>query len=282
MKPSVRILLLASFFSLSGLRPVAADPGPGDLLVAPTRVVFEGRDRNAEITLVNTGPTPATYRITFVELRMDEHGGTREIAAAEAEPNELTASGLIRYFPRQVVLEPLVAQTVRLQLRKPEGLAEGEYRSHLLLRAVPEGDPAEGDPAGPGAAAGIAIDLKAIFGISVPVIVRHGETAAEARLADLRLLPGKEGALAALSFRLERSGNRSLYGNLKATLTPRGGKPLVVAAANGVALYTPNLARRSALELSLPAAPGELKGELRLAYATPAGEILAETLLVLP
>jgi P pilus assembly chaperone PapD len=277
MRSSVRRCLLAALASLSALPPLAADPGPGDLLVAPTRVVFEGRDRNSEITLVNTGTSPATYRITFVELRMDELGGTREIAAAEATPDELAASGLIRYFPRQVLLEPGVAQTVRLQLRKPEGLAEGEYRSHLLFRAVPAGEPEPGEAA----AAGIAIDLKAIFGVSVPVIVRHGDSAAAARLADLRLETAQGGAPPKLAFRLERSGSSSLYGNLTATLTPRGGKPLVLAAANGVALYTPNLARRSSLELRLPPA-ANLAGELRLAYASPAGEILAESRLVLP
>lgn len=277
MRSTVRRLLLASLVMVPAFAPLGADPGPGDLLVAPTRVVFEGRDRNAELTLVNTGPVPATYRISFVERRMDELGGIREISPAEAAPDEPPSSGMIRYFPRQVLLEPQVAQTVRLQLRKPEGLAEGEYRSHLLFRAVPDAEP-ENDGR---AAAGIAIELKAIFGVSVPVIVRHGECAAEARLSGLELAPRQEGSLPALGFRLERSGNASLFGNLTATLKPRGGKAVVVGAANGVALYTPNLARRGALSLRLPPAV-PLAGELRLTYTSPSGEILAESLLVLP
>src|ERR1700737_1174027 len=45
--------------------PDAGGPGIGDLLVAPTRLIFEGRTRAAELTLINIGRQTATYRISF-------------------------------------------------------------------------------------------------------------------------------------------------------------------------------------------------------------------------
>lgn len=261
---------LALFMAAPSL---AAPRGAGDLLVAPTRVVFEGRQRTAEITLVNRGYTPATYRISFVELRMDELGRTTELDPAAAEPGEQFSSSMIRYAPRQVSLAPGVAQTVRLQLRKSEGLTAGEYRSHLLFRAVPEGQlPA----IGASTAAALEIKLQAIYGVSIPVIVRQAETEAKAGLDGLAFLPATEGRAAAIRFRILREGNRSLYGNLIATLRDQQGKSKVVGVANGVAVYSPNTSRTSQLELQLPV-NGHASGTLRLVYETPEHEILAES-----
>lgn len=251
-------------FAALGATAAQARRGPADLLVAPTRVVFEGRVRTAEITLVNIGSSTATYRISFVHLRMGEEGGTKEIEAADAEPGERFADELIRYSPRQVTLEPNVAQTIRMQLRKPADLDPGEYRSHLLFRAVPAAGPDLGVTEDPTA---FSVKLTAIYGVSIPIIVRHGDTSAKATLSDLELVPpsGAEAA-PALRFRIGRTGNQSIYGNLTVTFVAAGGKASVIGLANGVAVYTPNLLRRAAIPLHVP--PGVVleHGRLHLAY----------------
>jgi len=272
------LLLVGSFPFLVAASALALPQGPGDLLVAPTRIVFEGRQRTAEITLVNLGETPATYRISFVELRMDEFGGTAELDPSSAEPGEQFASKLIRYSPRQVSLEPRVAQTIRLQLRKGEALADGEYRSHLLFRAVPEGIlPPEGKEEAPA----LVIDLKAIYGVSIPVIVRQGETHAEASLEELEWLPSAGNEPPSLRFHIRRSGDRSLYGNLVATFVDHQGKSWTVGVANGVAVYSPNAERTVGLTLQIPPSLGKMRGTLRLVYEAPGHEILAESHLSL-
>jgi P pilus assembly chaperone PapD len=271
------------FGALAAMAAVAqAQGGPGDLLVAPTRIVFAGHLRTAEITLVNIGSSTATYRITFVDLRMDEEGGTREIETSGAAPDERFAAALIRYSPRQVTLEPKVAQTVRLQLRLPADLAPGEYRSHLLFRALPSAAAAAQatEPA-----TSFSVQLTAIYGISIPVIVRHGETAGTATLSELALVtPAGAATAPILRFRILRSGNRSIYGNLTATFVPAGGKPSIVGGANGIAVYTPNPARSAGITLRVP--PGVLlrNGRLHLAYtqAEKGNETIAEADLLVP
>jgi hypothetical protein len=242
-----------------------AQRGPGDLLVAPTRLVFEGRQRTAEITLVNTAATAATYRITLVHLRMDETGGTREIEAGDAEPGELFADDLIRYSPRQVTLDPKVAQTVRLQLRLPADLAAGEYRSHLLFRAVPAVEPAATAPREP--ATGLSIQLTPVYGVAIPLIVRHGETSAQAALSGLELVSlAGDGAPPALRCRISRTGTQSLFGNLAVTFVPDRGKPSLLASLNGVAVYMPNLRRAATIPLRLPPGVVLRQGTLHLTY----------------
>ena len=60
-------------------------PAVGDLLVAPTRVVFEGRLRSAHLTLINTGAERTTYRIFFTKMRMTQTGELEEIEIPDAE-----------------------------------------------------------------------------------------------------------------------------------------------------------------------------------------------------
>jgi hypothetical protein len=259
------LVLLLGLLGTLGATAAHARRGPSDLLIAPTRIVFEGRLRTAEITLVNIGSATATYRITFVHLRMNEEGGTKEIETAAAEPGERFADELIRYSPRQVTLEPNVAQTVRMQVRKPADLEPGEYRSHLLFRAVPSAGPDLKTTQDPTA---FSVQLTAIYGVSIPIIVRHGDTAAKATLSELEIAPPSGAdATPALRFRISRTGNQSIYGNLTVTFVPARGKPSVVGLANGVAVYTPNPLRRAAIPLRAPPGVVLKSGSLHLAYS---------------
>jgi P pilus assembly chaperone PapD len=232
------------------LPTIVCAQGPGDLLIAPTRVVLDGRVRTAEIVLVNIGAATATYRISLVRQRMTEDGRFEEVG--EPLEGEQFADDLVRFTPRQAVLEPRVAQTVRLQLRKPADLAAGEYRSHLLFRAIPpvaeataEEAPTEGT---------LGIKLIPVYGISIPVIVRNGETWAKVTISDLELKPGTEDAPnPTLSLVLNRTGNRSTYGDITVTTRFAGqSKDTVLARVAGLAVYAPNPLRRLALALQVP------------------------------
>ena len=249
--------------------------GPGDLTVVPTRVVLEGRDRSAQLSLINRAARAATYRISFTRMRMTEDGRFEEID--EPAPGEQFADPLIRYSPRQVTLEPGVAQTIRFMLRKPADLAAGEYRSHLVLRAVPDdiSNSVEAEAVGD---RNLTVRLTPVYRIAVPVIVRHGELRASAELSQLRFEPGGEGAGPAVSFRLDRWGNRSLYGDVAVTFIPdHGGAETVVGRIVGLAVYTPNPARSLTLPLSPP--PGiELRaGRLKVGFSEEPGLGGAET-----
>lgn len=243
--------------------PCAAQ-GPGDLGVTPTRLVFAGRDRTAQVTLINRAATEATYRIGFLHLRMDGNGQLAEIT--EPGPEERFAGDLLRFSPRQVTLAPGATQTVRLLLRKPDGLPAGEYRSHLVFQSVP----AEGGTdveALDAPAQGIEVRLIPIFRIAIPVLVRHGELAAEARLDGLAVSsPATAEAPPRISFLLHRTGDRSLHGDLTATFVPDAGQEIEAARVKGLALYAPSVARRVDLALALPPGVDLRAGRLRVRF----------------
>lgn len=254
-----------------------------DLMIFPTRLVFENNQRAAQIELVNNGSETATYRISIVNRRMSEFG---QFSAAETPaPGELFADHLLRYSPRQVVLAPGVGQTVRIALRKPADLPTGEYRSHLQFDRLPPPGGFSSIDAIPAQSDGLSVQLRTLVGVSIPLIVRHGETASQVSVSGLELLPGPSGEAPSLAAVLQRTGNRSVYGDLGATFTPQGGVPQEVGKAGGVAVYSPNALRRVVLVLQAPASMPLARGTLRLSFRErpeAGGKLLAEAAVELP
>jgi hypothetical protein len=180
-----------------------------------------------------------------------------------------------------------VAQLVRMQLRLPASLPDGEYRSHLLFRAVPPENVAPErsiEKAAGETATGFSVRLTPIYGVSIPVIVRHGAASATASLADAAYRPGQGAEPATLQCKLGRSGNLSIYGNLTVKFVPASGPSRVVGVMNGVAVYTPNPFR--IVRVPLQPAPGVVfaHGRLQVEFsrAEANGERLAEAVVSLP
>lgn len=268
-------------FGLAWLLVPAGAEAAGQLMVHPTRIIFEGRERTAQIDVINNGTEEGTYRISLVRRRMTETG---EFVSVETpQPGEQFSDEMIRFSPRQVTLPPGGGQIVRLQLRKPSDLEPGEYRSHLYFQALPPTGPSRAHSG----AQDVEIELTAIVSLSIPVIVRHGETSATVRFAHTRI--GTEQAdnedLPAVEFELQREGNRSVYGDLIVSFTPRGGRETVVGRANGVAVYVPNPVRRGRIPLRMPAGHSLANGRVEVTFVErpeSGGRVLADARLDLP
>ncbi|MDO8301291.1 molecular chaperone [Lacisediminimonas sp.] len=254
-----------------------------DLMLHPTRIVIEKNQRAAQLELINNGLEAATYRISLVNRRMSETGEFTAIDSAA--PGEHFADALLRYSPRQITLEPGVGQVVRIMLRKPADLAAGEYRSHLQFDKQPEPKGATSiETQGP-VDKEVGVVLTALVGASIPVIVRHGETAATVSLSHLEMQISPANQKPLLSLRMNRSGNRSVYGDLSVTFTPQGGSEQLIGRAGGLAVYSPNPLRRAKLALQPPAGMAMARGTLRATYRErpeAGGKVLAESEIVLP
>lgn len=235
----------------------ACAQGAGDLLVAPTRVVLDGA-RGTEVILNNIGSAPATYRISLELRRMRSDGSLEDIGLTQANAVEATTLGMISYAPRRVTLPPNQPQSIRIGIRPPAGLADGEYRAHMLFRAIPESKPpvaANGAPK-----EGVSIALTPIYGITIPIIVRLGNLSAKAAISDARIDKGQDHDL--FSFALARSGTRSTYGRIRVT-KPGVEKPLI--DARGIAVYAEVSGRRVVFPVDAALA-AQLKGPAKIEY----------------
>lgn len=259
-------------------------PALAELMLNPTRVILAKNQRAAQVELINNSSGPASYRITLVNRRMSETG--EFITIDKPGPGEQFADAMLRYSPRQVTLQPGTAQVVRLMVRKPDGLPEGEYRSHLHFEKLPDALEMPGSVEGADKNDGrIGVVLKTLIGASIPVIVRHGASDGAVALGQLEVLAPEPGKAPVLAFQIKRSGNSSVYGDLSATYIPDKGPAQVLARAGGVAVYTPNTIRRASLSLPLTPGMALVNGQLRLAFherPDAGGKLLAEATLALP
>ena len=225
-----RLLAAAAVASAAAASPVVTAPAAAnpDLLVAPTRVVLENQ-RGGEVILNNIGAEPATYRISLELKRMTPDGQLEEVDPASADPREQAALSMISYAPRRVTLAPDQPQAIRIGIRPPADLPDGEYRAHMLFQGVPDVAPVTEAPT-PGE--GFSIALTPIYGVSIPIIVRKGQLKAAATIGTVRVVDSD--GRKALAVDLARSGDRSIYGRLQVRVAGRG-EP--VFTANGVAIY---------------------------------------------
>ena len=255
----------------------------GELMVTPTRVVFEPRTRTAQVTLVNQGSETGNFRISFIRQNMTENGDFVSVAESEAG---LYSDPMIRYSPRQVSLPPGQSQVIRLLLRKPGNLADGEYRSHLLFQALPPPASTSVDNVASKNVDGISIELIPIVGVSIPVIVRHGELSSTVSLTNPEIiLPEDSSGSPVLSIDINRRGNSSSYGDFRVTFTPNGEQPLVIAQANSVAIYASMEKRVFKLSLNIPPDVQLSDGVLDIVYmksgSSAEPDNIAETSLII-
>lgn len=268
------ILILSGVLLITSLKSTAQ----GDLLVFPKRLIFDETKKSQSINLSNTGKDTARYTISFVQIRMKEDGNFENIT--QPDPGQYFADPYLRVFPRKVILGPNESQVVKIQLQKVDKMVPGEYRSHIYFRAMPDIKPL-GEKETQVEPSEISVKLTPVFGITFPIIIRKGETTASVNLSNVSFQKEYD-TIPVLKLDFNRSGNISVYGNIRVHLLMPNGKTIKVGEVDGFAVYTPGEIRKCKIELKKNI--DYSKGKLVITYLTSPedqGIKLAETELVL-
>jgi P pilus assembly chaperone PapD len=261
-------LLIAAVTAL----PTAAGAGVGDLLVAPTRIVLDGR-RGTEVILNNIGDEPATYRVSVEFRRMTADGRLEDVAEPSAA--EKLAEEMIVYAPRRVTLAPRQPQSIRISARPPQGIPDGEYRVHLLFRAIPPARPVATPAEAP---KGVSFALIPVYGVTIPVIVRLGQLQATAGIANVHL--DTQDGKPVVALELSRKGARSTFGEVRVL---KAGVKDPIAQARSVAVYTEVGSRAVSVPIS-DTFKGDYRGPVTVQYVETyddGAKTIAETQAVL-
>jgi hypothetical protein len=251
-------LILAAFGT--GLTLPASLAAQGDLLIAPTRLVLDGR-RGGEVILSNIGSEEATYRVTLELRRMTPEGDLEPVEEAGANVSEKAALEMIRYAPRRVVLPPGEPQAIRISARPGTELPDGEYRVHMSFAALPKVRPVT--PAAETGTQGFSINIVPVYGITMPIIVRKGELQVTGALANPRLEEGTAGTVFAVD--IARTGQASLYGDL---LVYARGSNDPVFMVRGLGVY-PEIDSRHTVFAVSPEQAAAMRGPVRVEMREP-------------
>ena len=261
MRKSRTTLIL--FLSLYTLMSIAQ----GNLLITPTRVVFEENKNREDLNITNIGNDSAVYMVSLVHYKMLENGGFQQID--DQSLSTPWADDFLRIFPRRVKLGPKESQTIRMQFRKLADMKDGEYRSHLYFRAEKEVSPLGMEDAEQDTTQ-MAVKITPIFGISIPVIIRTGQLDCTNTLSDVSFSAIND-STAQVTVAIGRNGLASCYGDLKVDYTPEDGATTTVGLAKGIAVYTDLDKRYFKLAIRLTDGKTFTKGKLDISFSNSTG-----------
>ncbi len=187
--------------------------------IIPRKIIMDTRDRSAELTVLNLFDTEGTFRVDVLSYRQNEDGTYKTLDVPldiNFDPNKV-----VRFSPRQFTLPSMGRQKIRVSLRKPSDLAEGEYRFHIkVLRFADLDAPSSSDEDN-----GMSISMKMNVGVAIPILVRHGGLSSTAQLKNVNLISDTSKTNTGkpeLRMTIERNGNQSTIGFLEAIWKPDG------------------------------------------------------------
>ncbi|MCF2916640.1 fimbria/pilus periplasmic chaperone [Pseudoalteromonas sp. Cn5-37] len=194
-----------------------------NLLISPTRVSFDERQRSAKVTVINSSEEYRTYRVVWSEKLALPGGGYQTLS----EPVTTSLSPMARLSPKQIRLAPGERQTIKIAIRKPKDLAKGEYRSHLLFQALPNEDKA--------AKAGLKVNM--ILSFSIPVVYREQGELPKVAFQTAEIVEDSLNKKPKIAVKLTEQQGFSSYGRLSAYITNSAGKQEKIAEIGNLSLY---------------------------------------------
>tara|TARA_R110002126_G_scaffold291807_1_gene459650 strand:- start:90250 stop:91095 length:846 start_codon:yes stop_codon:yes gene_type:complete len=188
--------------------------------VIPPRVVMKSGENLAYVYVQNSGDRPETYEFDWLQIAMTKNGDVVSVTDENRAslPDYRPADPYIRYSPRRTTIRPGETQRVTLFARRPPNMAEGEYRSHFLIRLLP--DPISKAPV-QGDADGARVASQVLVSRSFPVYMHHGSVQAKLNVTGVRFVTGERGKMSKtappyfVEVDIAKTGNRSVIGNIK-------------------------------------------------------------------
>jgi len=237
----------------------------------PRIVVIDSRERAGELTILNLFNESSTFRMGLINYRQDEQGVYTKLETPlnpAFDPDQI-----VRFSPRQFELNKGGRQKVRMSIRKPANLPEGEYRFHikaLRLANISE-DTRANEP---------VVQMHANVGVVIPVIVRHGNVQGRAKLVNPQIIEHTrtKNGRPALKVSIERSGNASTIGALEVTWEQSGERPIRLGEIANMNVFTEINRRSVEVPLSnLPYGQGNIR--VRYVKGSDKGDVYDEILL---
>lgn len=188
------------------------------LFVSPSRVQISSGENVASINVANQSNEERRYDLTVVDQVMNADGLT-----SREETFEYSAKRMLRFVPKRFTLKPGERQIVRVMARRPDSLTDGDYHSHLLFREVPLGKQSKDDVEAERSQQKVQFEIRALYGIAVPIIVQKGAISSDLDLGNAYYVPASDGAPAHLAVELNRTGNAEAAGRLYVEWMPTGG-----------------------------------------------------------
>ncbi|MGH1398033.1 MAG: hypothetical protein ACRBCT_02355 [Alphaproteobacteria bacterium] len=180
--------------------------------ILPRKVIIEPRERSGEVTILNVFDKPGLYRLKAIHYRQDEEGKYQKLE--EPLSPDFDPAKHIRISPRQFEIKPKGRQKIRISARRPKDLPDGEYRFHLAAMRYDTASQEDDEEL----SGNVAVQISMNLGISIPVIIRHGDVHVSAKIENASYIPPEQATASKtygeVNVNLTRKGNKSATGRL--------------------------------------------------------------------
>lgn len=230
------------------------------LLVTPTRVAFDVRDRTAEVVLLNTSNTQRSYRLEWENQAQGQGGGYVKLSEEDLI-NFPRADKFIRFAPRSVTLQPGESQTVRLMVRRTADMNLAEYRSHLKFTALP--NQAESSVENTEQTTGVNIKLNVLMSYSIPIVLRTQAPNKSVNITEMDIVSREQDGKKVVNFTLAKNSQNSIFGDFTLFHEVEG-DTYELGYLNGVNMFAETNVMKSNIVLLRDIEP--LTGNLKLVF----------------
>lgn len=188
---------------MGGLSPLFAS-----ISVAPAQLFIDSKKKIGEVFLTNTSPNMVDVAIDFKFgfPESDDFGNITIPLHERTYEHPNTIAPFLYVYPRRLTLYPGQTRTVRIVVRAPEGLADGEYWARAVFSSEVRNDgrTENGDPG----KASSYVTFK--YAIIVPVYYRTGKVSADLAMPKLETSIARDSLF--LTSYLQRTGNGAYLG----------------------------------------------------------------------
>ncbi|MDO6609922.1 hypothetical protein Q4601_01700 [Shewanella sp. 1_MG-2023] len=218
-----------------------------NLLVTPTRVELDNkRDKSAVFSLVNKSNQTSRYEIYLEDKQLLPSG---EFEIIDSETSTTSLASFTRYSPRRVSLTPEQGTRVRLAVRPPKDIKQGEYRSYIVFHQIPLAPTSSEQTTDK--TDSLSLSVTAYLRIAIPVIMRVGELTAQLNIANHQIsdTEGQQQLIVSIA----RQGERSSYGDIE-VFDAKSDE--LIGSSKNAAIYTEMTHRAFAVTLNNKIKPG--------------------------
>lgn len=236
----MKFLQLCFVFLIALVAPVASSYA--SLLISPLKVVIEGRERSATVTLVNNSNYTSTYRIEWHQfVQVEGKGGYISIddpSVSDEVRNALHLKDFSVYSPRQITLQPREQQNVRIAIRRPAELDRAEYMSHIKFKVI-ETDRSD-----------VASDLEVLnnnavrlgarvnASFSIPVVYRVGDYDINVQINQPSFATNPTTGKLIVNVPVSRSGKHGVVGFIEVYYAPSDGQESLIGALSNANMFS--------------------------------------------
>jgi hypothetical protein len=218
------------------------------------RIYLDNNNRVASFIVLNRSLTAEECRLSFRYFEFD-NAAVMGKELTDTLPSNNT-SKTVKFSPRRFSIAAGKSQAIRLSLRRSADTDKAEYHSYLSVSCGKISPPTPN-----------LVNVAPRLVHNVPIVARTAKLNAQASFTNVKLLDNGK-----VSFRLNREGNRSIYGDLE-VLNKRTGKK--VNGLKSISIYTQSSYRD--FEFSVPVNLAESDISLRFTEVEKYGGSLTVT-----